>query len=167
MFAFVGYIAHANAVKFPWSMQLDGTTFPDELNPPLLWDNLSDNAKWQILIFIGFLEYWGELSTPNHTHYMVSGGKPGKYPDFVTSTTSLRHPIWLNLYDPLRLWKNKSEEEKAKGLLIEINNGRAAMFGIMGFLSSQVVPGSVPVLNRVLPGYTGEIMNPFEFHGVH
>ena len=78
MFAFVGYIVHANGIKFPWPMQLDGTGFPDELNPPLLWDKIPEAAKWQI---IGFLEYWIKLSTPEHTHYMMPGGKPGKYPD--------------------------------------------------------------------------------------
>jgi len=28
MFAFVGYIVHANGIKFPWAMQMDGTPFP-------------------------------------------------------------------------------------------------------------------------------------------
>jgi hypothetical protein len=162
MFAFVGYIAHANGFKFPWPMQLDGTPFPDELNPPLLWDKIPDGAKWQIFGFIGFLEYWGELSTSEHTHYMMPGGKPGKYPDFIVGPNGIPHPVGFNLYDPLKLWKNRSEEAKARGLLAEINNGRAAMFGILGFLSSQTVPGSVPLLNKVLPGYYGEVMIPFE-----
>jgi Chlorophyll A-B binding protein len=162
MFAFVGYIAHANGFKFPWPMQLDGTPFPDELNPPLLWDKIPDGAKWQIIGFIGFLEYWGELSTPEHTHYMMPGGKPGKYPDFIVGPNGIPHPVGFNLYDPLKLWKKRSEEAKARGLLVEINNGRAAMFGILGFLSAQSVPGSVPLLNKVLPAYYGEVMMPFE-----
>jgi len=48
MFAFVGYIAHANGVKWPWAMQMDGTPFPTETNPPQLWDSISDSAKWQV-----------------------------------------------------------------------------------------------------------------------
>merc|ERR1719328_367801 len=81
MFAFVGYIAHANGFKFPWAMQMDGTPFPSETTPPVLWDTISEDAKWQIFSVIGFLEFWSELSTPDHVHYM-KGGQPGKFPEF-------------------------------------------------------------------------------------
>jgi Chlorophyll A-B binding protein len=57
MFAFVGYIVHANGIKFPWAMELDGTPFPSVTSAPEAWDQISDAAKWQIFIFIGFLEY--------------------------------------------------------------------------------------------------------------
>jgi hypothetical protein len=57
MFAFVGYIVHANGIKFPWAMQLDGTPFPSVTNAPEAWDQISDAAKWQIFGFIGFLEF--------------------------------------------------------------------------------------------------------------
>jgi len=70
MFAFVGYIVHANGIKFPWAMQMDGTPFPSETNPPALWDAISDSAKWQIFSVIAFLEFWSELSTPENKHYM-------------------------------------------------------------------------------------------------
>ena len=49
---------------------------------------------------------------------------------------------------------------QAQGLLKEINNGRLAMIGIMGFLSEQVVPGSVPLGPHLKP-YAGDIMAPF------
>jgi len=87
MFAFVGYIAHANGIKFPWAMQMDGSPFPSETNPPALWDAVSDTAKWQIFLVIGFLEFWSELSTDTHKHYM-SGGKPGDFPDFTYGKNS-------------------------------------------------------------------------------
>jgi hypothetical protein len=57
MFAFVGYIVHANGIKFPWPMQLDGTPFPTVSSAPEAWDSISDAAKWQIFAFIGFLEF--------------------------------------------------------------------------------------------------------------
>ena len=50
----------------------------------------------------------------------------------------------FNLYDPFGFAGKRSEEQKAKGLLAEINNGRAAMIGIMAFLAEQKIPGSVP-----------------------
>jgi len=158
MFAFVGYIVHANGIKFPWAMQMDGTSFPDNTNPPELWDQVSDAAKWQILGLITFLELWGELSTDDHKHYM-RGGKPGDYPDF--DTVALPHPVPFNLFDPFGLSKNKSAEAKARGLKVEINNGRLAMFGIIGFLSEQTIPGSVPVLGSIVKPYAGEVMAPF------
>ena len=57
MFAFVGYIVHANGIHFPWAMQLDGTPFPTVSSAPEAWDAISDTAKLQIFAFIGFLEY--------------------------------------------------------------------------------------------------------------
>ena len=37
------------------------------------------------------------------------------------------------------------------------------MFGMMGFLSEQSIPGSVPFLTDVVPGdYNGNIFAPFE-----
>lgn len=57
MFAFVGYIVHANGIKFPWAMQLDGTPFPSVNSAPEAWDQISDAAKWQIFGLIGFLEF--------------------------------------------------------------------------------------------------------------
>jgi hypothetical protein len=158
MFAFVGYIVHANGIKFPWAMQMDGSPFPDNTNPPELWDQVSDAAKWQILGLVAFLEIWGELSTDDHKHYM-RGGKPGDYPDF--DTVALPHPVPFNLFDPFGLSKNKSAEAKARGLKVEINNGRLAMLGIFGFLSEQTIPGSVPVLGSIVKPYAGEVMAPF------
>ena len=160
MFAFVGYIVHANGIKFPWAMQMDGSPFPSETNPPALWDAVSDDAKWQIFALIGFLEFWSELSTPNHKHYMA-GGKPGDFPDFTSGPDGIPHPVPFNLYDPFKFSKNMSEEKKASRLRAEINNGRLAQIGILGFLSEQVCPGSVPALSGVVQPYDGEPMAPF------
>ena len=131
MFAFVGYLVHANGIKWPWPMMLDGTPFPDETNPPLLWDKIPDNAKWQIFGLIFFLELWSEISNDKHKHYM-RGGKPGDFPNF--DVEELPHPVPFNFFDPFGLSKNKSEEKKARGLVVEINNGRLAMLGIFGYV---------------------------------
>lgn len=154
MFAFVGYIVHANGIKFPWAMQLDGTPFPTTNNAPEAWDQISDAAKWQIIFFVGFLEFYREITG---THYM-SGGKPGEFPAF---NAAVIPGGALNLYDPFGWNKNLSEERKADGLKKEINNGRLAMIGIMGFLAEGKVEGSVPVLKGIIPSYSGEPMAPF------
>ena len=57
MFAFVGYIVHANGIVFPWAMQMDGTPFPASSSAPEAWDAVSDAGKLQIFAFIGFLEF--------------------------------------------------------------------------------------------------------------
>merc|ERR1740123_1897714 len=160
MFAFVGYIAHANGFKFPWAMQMDGSPFPTETNPPLLWDTISDDAKWQIFSVIGFLEFWSELSTPNNKHYM-RGGRPGVYPDFTSGPDGIPHPVPFNLYDPFKLSKNMSAETKKRRLNVELNNGRLAMLGIISLLAAQTTPGSVPFLNGVVQPYDGQVMAPF------
>mmetsp|Transcript_14501 Transcript_14501/g.30837 ORF Transcript_14501/g.30837 Transcript_14501/m.30837 type:complete len:251 (+) Transcript_14501:35-787(+) len=154
MFAFVGYIVHANGIKFPWAMEMDGTPFPTVTSAPEAWDQISDAAKWQIFGFIGFLEFYREVTG---THYM-RGGKPGDFPDFDAAVIPGGA---LNLYDPLGWSKNRSEEAKADGLKKEINNGRLAMLGIIGFLSEGKVEGSVPLLKGIIPHYAGEPMAPF------
>eukprot|EP00539_Tryblionella_compressa_P020897 CAMPEP_0178881960 /NCGR_PEP_ID=MMETSP0747-20121128/13268_1 /TAXON_ID=913974 /ORGANISM="Nitzschia punctata, Strain CCMP561" /LENGTH=246 /DNA_ID=CAMNT_0020549941 /DNA_START=43 /DNA_END=783 /DNA_ORIENTATION=+ len=155
MFAFVGYIVHANGIHFPWAMQLDGTPFPSVSNAPEAWDQISDAAKWQIFLFIGFLEFYREVASDKH--YM-RGGKPGYFPPFDASVIPGGA---LNYYDPFGWSKNRSEEDKANGLVKEINNGRLAMIGILGFLSEGKVEGSVPALKGIIPSYAGEPMAPF------
>lgn len=158
MFAFVGYLVHANGIRWPWPMMLDGTPFPEGNNPPELWDQIPDNAKWQIFGLILFLELYSEISTDQHKHYM-RGGKPGDFPDF--DTVDLPHPVPFNLFDPFGLSKNASAEKKARGLEIEINNGRLAMLGIFGFLTEAKFPGAVPTLSGIIQPYSGEVMAPF------
>ena len=100
MFAFVGYIVHANGIKFPWAMQMDGASFPTGTNPPELWDQVGDAAKWQIFGLIFFLEAWSEIGTADHPHYM-RGGKPGDMPDFDgVDEMKLPHPVPFNYFDP-------------------------------------------------------------------
>jgi len=159
MAAFVGYCVQSN-VHFPWKMTLAGDDFPStDLSPEQQWDALPDLSKWQIIGTIGFLEIWSELSTDENTHYM-KGGKPGAFPSFDEFSKTI-HPVPLNLYDPLGFSKNRSEEDKANGLVAEINNGRLAMIGIFGFLAADKVEGSVPFLKGIAIPYSGEPMAPF------
>ena len=53
----------------------------------------------------------------------MKGGTPGAYPSFEDIPL---HKM-PNLYDPLGIAAKNSPEKKAKGLLMEINNGRLAV----------------------------------------
>jgi hypothetical protein len=162
MAAFVGYCVQSN-FHFPWAMTMDGTPYPStDLSPPEQWDALPFAAKLQIVLFVGFLEFYSELAPIEGTtsfgaHY-TNGGQPGKFPDF----DDVPHPVPLNLYDPFGFSKKMTDEKKEKRLVAEINNGRLAQLGIFGFLCEATIPGSVPGLSGIVSSYSGEVMAPFE-----
>mmetsp|Transcript_21786 Transcript_21786/g.43509 ORF Transcript_21786/g.43509 Transcript_21786/m.43509 type:complete len:275 (-) Transcript_21786:67-891(-) len=168
MFAFVGYLVHATGATWPFPMQMDGAAFPklaEVGSVPALWDALPQVSKWQIILAVGALEFWSEYSPElfdetekfkdKEPHYM-RGGQAGKFP----KSKGTIFP--LDLYDPAQLSKNMSAEKKERRLVAEINNGRLAMIGIMGFLAEGAVPGSVPALKGIIPAYSGNVMIPFE-----
>mmetsp|Transcript_7988 Transcript_7988/g.19724 ORF Transcript_7988/g.19724 Transcript_7988/m.19724 type:complete len:255 (+) Transcript_7988:43-807(+) len=160
MAAFVGYVLQSNGVHFPWAPYpgFDAAASA-AMSPPEQWDALPYAGKLQILLTIGFLEWWSEIRVDGTPHYM-KGGKPGYFPDFDTKPDLLPHWIGFNLYDPFKWSKGMSEETKATRLLAELNNGRLAQIGIIAFLSEQKVPGSVPFLKGVVAPYSGEVMGP-------
>mmetsp|Transcript_32935 Transcript_32935/g.54412 ORF Transcript_32935/g.54412 Transcript_32935/m.54412 type:complete len:248 (-) Transcript_32935:289-1032(-) len=156
MAAFVGYCVQANGLKFPWA-PFDAIT---ATSPPDQWDALPYAAKMQIVLGVGFLEWWSEIRVDGTQHYM-KGGKPGYFPPFSGAPDKLPHPIGLDLWDPFKFTKGLTAEEKSKKLIVEVNNGRLAMLGIMAFLAEAKVPGSVPALSGIVSPYSGEVMAPF------
>ena len=163
MAGFIGYCVHAQGIQFPIHIPGDYST----KSPAELWDQMPEAGKWQIILFVGFLEFWSE-SGAGGAHY-TKGGKPGAFPSFNSPAAGdqykIPHPVPLDLFDPAGLSKNASPEKKERGLLIEINNGRLAMIGLFGFLAESKVPGSVPALSFI-PAYDGDYMAPFaaNFH---
>merc|ERR1719183_1011068 len=159
MAAFVGFIVQENGLHWPFELQGGGTAaYAAGLSPPEQWDALPFSAKAQIILFVGFLEWWSEFAP--EVHYM-KGGKPGAFPDFELLKGSPNPIPPLSLYDPFGFSKKRSDEAKANGLLVEINNGRLAMIGIFGFMAAEKVPGSVPGLVGMVKPYAGDVMIPF------
>lgn len=156
MFAFCGYIAQANGLTWPNLLGVPTTG----ATPAEQWFNLPIQGRVQIVLFIGFLEWWGEFGGQGHQHYM-RGGKPGVYPPFKDIPFHKAHLNRFSLYDPLGIAAKNSPEKKASGLLKEINNGRLAMIGIMGFLAEAKVPGSVPGLTGLIKPEVFDTMGPF------
>lgn len=161
MAAFVGFIVQSNGIHFPWATSLNGMSYDDIAaagGPPAQWDAVPTNAKWQIFGLIAMLELWSECAMDKH--YM-KGGKAGAFPSFGPIRDEIGHPP-LDLFDPFGFSKNASPEKKERGLLIEINNGRLAQLGIMGFVAESKVPGAVPGLAGLnIPQYSGEVMAPW------
>merc|ERR1719379_1778085 len=161
MAGFVGYCVQANGIKFPWEpfASIDATAPPDQ------WDALPEAAKIQIILGVGFLEWWSELRLePGQAHYM-KGGKPGYIPPFDSTPDQLPHWIGLNLWDPFKFTKDLTPAQKETKLLAEVNNGRLAMIGLMSVLSEAKAPNSVPLLKGVIPFYAGEPMAPLAYSG--
>jgi hypothetical protein len=162
MAAFVGFIVQENGICFPWALTggpLAGTgpfeNVPGETimfsdiaaagGPMAQWDALPSSAKLQILGTIFILEWIGESRMGDH--YM-RGGKPGFYPSLKEQSSEnggiVPHPIPFDLFNPFGLLPEQTEEQKERGRNVEINNGRAAMLGIFGFMSTSkglIVPG--------------------------
>jgi hypothetical protein len=156
MFGFIGYIVHENGIRSP-----DGIAnlVSTDLSAPAVWDAVPEIGKWQIILFVGLMDIWRESKVPlagdGQTHY-TKGGKIGYFPTF----KMLPHPVPFDMFRPFGPC-TRSEEAKAKGRIIEINNGRLAMLGLMGFVSEAKIPGSVPALTGLIKPYAGEVMAPF------
>jgi len=171
MFAFVGYCIQAQGLHFPLTLQMPlgavnadipTITYADISaagGPCDQWDALPTPAKLQILFVIGILEFWGEskqaLEANGQVHY-VRGGKPGYYPSFKGSGLVPGLPV--DLFNPIGTVAKMTPEQKEKGLLAELNNGRLAMIGIIGLISAAkgcIVPG-IDAFPQ--PQYSGEPM---------
>jgi len=160
MAGFIGYCVHENGIHFPWTYPgVDWAAF-EKMSAPAVWDNLPIGARVQIIVGVGILEAWGEnsvqLEADGEAHYM-RGGKPGYYPTF----DGLYHPVPFNLYDPFKLFEDQTEEQKARRLFAEINNGRLAMIGLFSLLLASKSDQAVPILNGLIKRYDGDVMAPF------
>lgn len=130
MFAFVGYIVQCNGIHLPGDIAT-GTSFESisQVKPLEAWAAVPALGQLQIISFLGCFEILTEMEKP---HYM-KGGKPGVVPFLFASP---QVPAF-------------SEEKKADLRLKELQNGRLAMIGIMGFFAASSMPGSVPSLAAI------------------
>eukprot|EP00531_Pseudo-nitzschia_arenysensis_P011593 CAMPEP_0116130542 /NCGR_PEP_ID=MMETSP0329-20121206/8538_1 /TAXON_ID=697910 /ORGANISM="Pseudo-nitzschia arenysensis, Strain B593" /LENGTH=205 /DNA_ID=CAMNT_0003624933 /DNA_START=50 /DNA_END=667 /DNA_ORIENTATION=+ len=125
MLAFTGYWVQSQGFHFPGQLS-DDVSFAtlSAMKPFDAWDSVPDAGKAQILgtIFVAEL-----ASESQGTHYMKGGSTPEVvFPKFDFSGVDA---------DVLKTKKDR-----------ELNNGRLAMIGIMGFIAANNVPGSVPAL---------------------
>jgi hypothetical protein len=127
----------AKGLFWPGVIDQAGTKFSDlGTSPFAAWDALSDAGRWQIIGFVGFLEFLAESQKP---HYM-NGGMPGKF-----------DALWLQFPQTGGFNAVRPEEKKAASRLAELKNGRLAMIGIASFYVANVIDGSVPALPMIHP----------------
>merc|ERR1711998_230106 len=123
MLAFVGWCVNGLGWHFPG--QLSSSVKFEELAglaPRDAWAACPEEGKLQIIGFIGVLETVTELIKP---HYTKAGKEP--CPPMIKTEKYV---------DATRL---RDLQDK------ELNNGRLAMIGMMGFSAAATIPGSVQI----------------------
>ena len=116
--AFLGQIVTRNGIHLPGPIDMAGDSFDSYPNgiAALFGDNAIPQAGLlQIVAFVGFLELFVMKDSAN-------GAEPGDFPgDFRNGALDFG-------------WDTFDEETKLSKRAIELNNGRAAQFGILGLM---------------------------------
>jgi hypothetical protein len=126
MLAATGYIVQASGFHFP-GMLSDDVSFESlsAMKPFEAWDAVPDIGKFQVIASI----FIAEIATESKDVHYTNGGE---LPQIV--------------FPPID-FSAVSEERINKQRCKELNNGRLAMIGIMGFIANDSIPGAVPMLN--------------------
>jgi len=111
MLAVVGYLVQEAGIRLPGAIDLSGLQFSDIPNGYAALETISYAGKLQIFLFIGALEVFVMRD-------FVGGEFPG----------DLRN----NYFD--LGWDTFDEATKLRKRTIELNNGRAAMMGILALM---------------------------------
>jgi hypothetical protein len=126
MLAFLGNIVTRAGVRLPGDIDFSGTSFESIPNGWAAIDAIPDKGLLQILFFVGWLEL---LVMKDVTGGEFIGDFRNNYIDFG--------------------WDSFSEEQKLQKRAIELNNGRAAMFGILGLMVHEQLGGSLPIVGEM------------------
>merc|ERR1719384_1156138 len=124
--AFLGNIITRAGVRLPGDIDFSGTSFESIPNGWAAIDAIPDKGLLQILFFVGWLEL---LVMKDVTGGEFIGDFRNNYIDFG--------------------WDTFSEEQKLQKRAIELNNGRAAMFGILGLMVHEQLGGSIPIVGEM------------------
>jgi hypothetical protein len=130
--AFLGQITTRSGAHFSGDIDYHGHSFdsyPNGLAALFGPDSVPDRGTVQIFCFIGLLELF------------VMKDIPGTGNEFVGD---FRNGIDGKVY-----WKNLDDETKLKKRAIELNNGRAAMMGILGLMMHEQLGGSIPIVGEM------------------
>ena len=120
-------------VHLPGNIDYSGNSFDSfpngwaAINGP---DAISGAGLGQIVAFVGFLELFVMKDSAN-------GAEPGEFVgDFRNDFIDFG-------------WDSFDEETKLQKRAIELNNGRAAQFGILGLMMHEQLGGSIPIVGDI------------------
>lgn len=129
MLAVLGHLVTTGGVRLPGNIDLEGTTFESIPTGLAALNAIPSAGLAQIIAFIGFLE----LAVMKD----ITGGEfPG---DFRNGAFDLGWDLFT-----------AEEQERKRG--IELNNGRAAMMGILALMVHEELPSHDPYMINTLVG---------------
>merc|ERR1719326_86242 len=124
--AFLGNIVTKAGIRFPGDIDMSGTSFDSIPSGFEALNSVPTNGLLQIVLFVG----WLELLVMKD----VTGGE--FIGDFRNGAIDFG-------------WDTFSDEQKLQKRAIELNNGRAAMFGILGLMVHEKLGGSIPIVGEM------------------
>jgi hypothetical protein len=124
--AFLGNIITRAGLRLPGDIDFSGTSFDSVPNGWAAVQAIPDKGLLQMLFFVGWLEL---LVMKDITGGEFIGDFRNNYIDFG--------------------WDTFDEETKLQKRAIELNNGRAAMFGILGLMMHEQLGGSIPIVGAM------------------
>jgi len=122
--AFLGNIITRAGVHLPGDIDYSGTSFDSIPNGWAAIDAVPEAGRAQILLFITFLELSVMKDVTGKAEF------PG---DFRNGALDFG-------------WDTFTDEQKLQKRAIELNNGRAAMMGILGLMIHEQLGGSLPIV---------------------
>jgi len=125
--AFLGQIVTRAGLRLPGSIATDGTKFSDIGEGWSGSFEVPTDGALQILFFIGFLELFVMKDVTGENEFV--GDFRNGFIDFG--------------------WDSFDEETKLKKRAVELNNGRAAMMGILGLMVHEQLGGSIPIVGEM------------------
>ena len=127
MLAFLGQITTRYGIHLPGNIDYSGTKFSDIPEGWAALDAIPGPGVLQLIAFIGFLEAAVMKDVTGESEF--AGDFRNGYIDFG--------------------WDQFDEETKLSKRAIELNNGRAAMMGILGLMVHEQVGGDLPVIGTL------------------
>jgi len=125
--AFLGQIVTRAGLRLPGNIATDGTKFSDIGEGWTGSFQVPTDGALQILFFIGFLELFVMKDVTGENEFV--GDFRNGFIDFG--------------------WDSFDEETKLKKRAVELNNGRAAMMGILGLMVHEQLGGALPVVGEM------------------
>merc|ERR1719296_391286 len=128
--AFLGQVVTRAGIHLGGNIFMDGTQFSDIGDGYAGFASLGSKSIAQIVLFVGILELGVMKDSAN-------GAAPGDFPgDFRNGALDFG-------------WDTFDEETKLSKRAIELNNGRAAMMGILGLMVHEQLGGELPIVGQM------------------